>query len=222
MMYLDRHYPNLWLDGETYEVLFTRNKPGSYLRWSHTEPNIMYHTGKSGNCHIGSWDVVTDISTELIDLKEYTSCSFGEGEGNFTTDGDKAAIYGKRISAGTYVIFVVDVVNKTKGPDIELDGIDLDNCTMSPRGTYIVIGHNSDRLTVLNANDGTEVWSENEYGLPSHFDVQIDQDSNEVVVGVAKSAPHNGLVIKRNLSDGTTTALTKSGYASHTSGRNLR
>ena len=93
---------------------------------------------------------------------------------------------------------------------------------MSPYGNYIIINHNNDRLTVLNANDGTLVWAETEYGLPSHFDVQVDQNGDEVVVGVAKSAPHNGLVIKRKLSDGTTTALTKSGYASHTSGRNLK
>ena len=221
MMYLERHYPNLWLDGETYEVLFTRNKPSSYLLWSHTDPNIMYHTGRSGNSHIGSWDVVADVSTELIDLRDYTSCTFGDGEGNFTRDGTKAAIYGTRISDGKYVIFVVDVVNKTKGPDIELEVIDLDNCTMSSNGNYIIINHNSDRLTVLDAKDGTLVWAETEYGLPSHFDVQVDQDGDEVIAGVAKSNPYNGLVIKRKLSDGTITALTKSGYASHTSGRNL-
>ena len=222
MMYLGRHSPNLWLDGETYQVLFTRSKkPSSYLRWSHTEPEIMYHTGKSGDCHIGKWNVLTDTSEELIDLRAYTSCTFGEGEGNFSTDGLKAAVYGKRIQDGKYVVFVVDVENKSKGPDIELDGIILKNCTISPKGDYVIICHDEDNLWVVDAGNGTLAWEETRYGLPSHFDVQIDQNGDEVVVGVGKTSPYSGLVIKRRLADGFITALTKSGYASHTSGRNL-
>lgn len=224
MMYLNRHYPNLWLDGNTYEVLFTRTKPSEYVLWSHTEPNIMYHTGKSGNCHLGKWDVVKNVSTELVDLRAYTSCSFGESEGNFSWDGTKVAIYGKRISDNKEVVFVVDAVQKTKGPDIEVTS--FDNCTMSPRGNYLIINYGNDLVKVLNATDGVLVWSESRYGLPSHFDVQIDQNGDEVIAGVAKTAvtgvPSTGLIIKRKLSDGTITALTKSGYASHTSGRNLK
>jgi hypothetical protein len=57
--------------------------------------------------------------------------------------------------------------------------------------------------------------------VPSHFDVQIDQNGDEVIAGVSKEAPYSGLVVKRRLSDGFITPLTRSGYASHTSGRNL-
>jgi hypothetical protein len=220
MMYLNRHYPNLWLDGNTYEVLFTRTKPSSYVLWSHTEPTIMYHTGRSGNCHLGKWDVVKDVSTELVDLRAYTSCSFGESEGNFSWDGTKTAVYGKRISDNKDVVFVVDLVARTKGVDIEVTA--FDNCTMSPKGTYVVIEYSADMIQVRNASDGTLVWSDWRYGLPSHFDVQIDQNGDEVVAGVGKTSPYNGLVIKRRLSDGVIAPLTTSGYASHTSGRNLR
>lgn len=232
MMYLGRHSPNLWLDGSTYQVLFTRSKPGSYVLWSHTEPNIMYHTGKPGNCHIGKWDVVNNVSTELIDLRAYASCTFGEGEGNFSADGVKAAIYGQRISDGKYVIFVVDVVKKTKGLDIDAptDFINrpiLDNCTMSSKGNYVIVNYGNDVLIVHNANDGSVAWTETRYGLPSHFDAQTDQNGDEVIAGVAKTSipgvvPNTGLVIKRRLSDGAITTLTHSGYASHTSGRNLK
>jgi hypothetical protein len=224
MMYLNRHYPNLWLDGNTYQVLFTRTKPSEVVLWSHTEPNIMYHTGKSGNSHLGKWDVVNNVSTELVDLRAYTGCSFGESEGNFSWDGTKVAVYGKRISDGKEVIFVVDAAKRTKGPDIEVTN--FDNCTMSPRGNYVIVNNGYDLIKVLNAADGTLVWSETRYGLPSHFDVQIDQNGDEVIAGVAKTAIpgdfSTGVVIKRRLSDGAITALTKSGYASHTSGRNLK
>lgn len=219
MLYLNRHSPNLWLDGNTYQVLFTRNKPGSHLLWSHTEPRIMYHTGNNGSHHLGKWDVVDNISTELVDLRSYTSCTFGEGEGNFNKEGNKVAVSGKRISDNKNVIFVVDVVARTKGPDIEV--VDMDNCTMSFSGNYIVIGHGNDEIKVVRTSDGTTVWSDNRYGLPSHFDVQVDQNGDEVVAGVGKTAPYSGLVIKRKLSDGTITVLVNKGYASHTSGRNI-
>ncbi len=224
MMYLNRHYPNLWLDGSTYEVLFTRTKPGESVLWSHTEPNIMYHTGNYGNCQLGKWDVVKNVSTELVNLRAYISCSFGESEGNFSWDGTKVAMYGIRISDGKEVVFVVDVARKTKGADIEVTN--FDNCTISPRGNYLIINNGNDLVKVLNAADGSLAWEEKRYGLPSHFDVQIDQNDDEVIVGVAKTTvagvPSTGLIIKRKLSDGTITPLTKSGYASHTSGRNLK
>jgi hypothetical protein len=219
MLYLNRHSPNLWLDGNTYQALFTRNKPGSHLLWSHTEPRIMYHTGSTGNNHLGKWDVVSDVSTEIMDLRSYSNCTFGEGEGNFNKDGTKVAVYGKRISDNKNVLFVADVVNRTKGPDIEIT--DMDNCTMSSSGNYIIIGHGNDEIKVLKASDGSTVWSDSRYGLPSHFDVQVDQNGDEVVAGVGKTAPYSGLVIKRKLSDGTITVLVNKGYASHTSGRNI-
>jgi hypothetical protein len=231
MMYLNRVYPNLWLDGNTYQVLFTRTKPGENVLWSHTEPNMMYHTGPSVNCYLGKWDVVKNVDSNLVDLRAYSYCTFGESEGNFTWDGSKVAIYGLRISDGKYVIFVVDVVKRTKGPDINapvdfLGRPNLDNCTLSPRGTYIIGNDNYDHLQVWRATDGTLVWSESQYGVPSHFDTQIDQNGDEVIAGVTKTSisgvANSGIVIKRKLSDGTITALTKSGYASHTSGRNLR
>ncbi|HEX7905474.1 MAG TPA: hypothetical protein VF487_16490 [Chitinophagaceae bacterium] len=219
MLFLNRHSPNLWLDGSTYQPLFTRNKPGSHLLWSHTEPKIMYHTGNSGNHHLGKWDVVADVSTELIDLRNYASCTFGEGEGNFNKNGNKVAVYGKRISDNKYVLFVVDVVARTKGTDIEIT--DMDNCTMSSSGDYIIIGHGNDEIKVLRTSDGSTVWSDTRYGMPSHFDVQVDQNGDEVVAGVGKTSPYSGQVIKRKLSDGSITVLVNKGYASHTSGRNI-
>jgi len=231
MIFLDRHIPNLWLDGETYEVLFTRpgmptnknpDRPRYDLRWSHSEPDIMYYlvTTPEG-CHLGKWDVVNDVSEELIDLRTYSRCTFGKGEGNFSAKGDKAAVIA--VKEGKEVIFVADVVNKTKGKDIKVT--QLDNCTLSYLGNYIVIDGffegEEDRIQVCNAEDGTVLWTETRYGVPSHFDVQIDQNGDEIVAGVGKTAPYDGMLIKRRLSDGLITVLVDRGYASHTSGRNL-
>jgi len=248
MIFLDRHLPNLWLNGSTYEVLFTRpdkptnknpDRPSYDLRWSHSEPTIMYYLlNSSDGCKFGKWDVVRDITNELIDLKPYSSCTFGAGEGNFSADGKKAAVMA--VKDGKKVIFVLDVINKSKGPDIEISR--ADNCTMSYLGNYIVVDgfindgdsnanstvaglgaeYDDDRIRVRSAVDGTLLWSESRYGLPSHWDAQIDQNGDEVVVGVAKTAPYSGNVIKRRLSDGQITVLVDTGYASHTSGRNYK
>ena len=232
MILLERHSPNLWLDGKTYNVLFTRSdkptnknpdRPRYDLRWSHSKPDVMlYLMSDPGKCEFGKWDVVKNVTTRLIDLPGYQSCTFGDGEGSLSADGNKAVVLATR--DGKKEIFVVDVLNKIKGPDIEIDR--LDNCTISPRGNYIVVdgflNGEEDRIQVRRATDGTLVWSETRYGMPSHFDVQVDQNGDEVVVGVAKSAPYGGNLIKRRLSDGLLTVLVDTGYASHTSGRNYK
>ena len=230
MIYLDRHSPELWLDGTTYEVLFTRNKPGSHVRWSATEPEIMFylHSSDTGASHLGKWNVVHEQTTTVLDLSGYTALSFGKGEGNFTLDGSKVAITGRRLADGHEVIFIIDVAQRSKGADIDMDGqaVTVANATISPFGNFLVItgdfGQGSDRLQVRNAASGEILYTETEYGMPSHFDVQVDQDGNEVIAGVAKTTAHgvrSGTVIKRVLATGAISVIADHKYASHTSGR---
>ncbi len=234
MIFIENHYPNLWLDGETYQVLFTRSKPASRIRWSNTEPHIMYYVESDNTGLLGKWDVVEDTTSVLVDFSGYKSCSFGSGEGNFTNNGKKVAVLGTRKNDGHKVYFIVDVENKTKGADVDLSSYPkINNCTISPLGNYVIIGgdfgNGSDRIQVRNASSGTLLWEETGYGMPSHFDTQIDQEGNEVIAGVAKSDPYKGWVIKRNLASGDTTVVsvypntenTNNSWASHTSGRAL-
>jgi len=225
MIYLDRlsvgDSKKLWLDGETYEVLFARVKPASRVRWSNKLPHIMYYI-KDGL--IGKWDVVEDTTKTLIRFNEYTSCTFGEGEGNFTNDDKKVAVYAKRRSDNHKVIFVADIENGIKGEDIDVsDAKKINNCTISSLGNYVVAigdyGLGSDRVRVYNAVTGEILWTETERGRPSHMDTQIDQNGDEVIVGIDKS--NKGKIIKRRLSDGEITTLAN-GYASHASGRALK
>ncbi len=229
MIYLDRHDPELWLDGRTYQPLFTRkDKPGTSLRWSTVEPRIMFYLGRSGNEHLGRWDVVDNVAEELIDLRAYKDISFGKGEGNFTWDDTRAAICATRRSYNKKVLFIVNGATRTKGADINVGSLNaLKNCTLSPLGSYIVIGADldgsgGDRIQVRNAATGEVLWEEHQYGLPSHFDTQVDEQGDEVIVGVGKSDPYKGMVIKRRLSDGKITVLVDKGYASHTSGRCIK
>jgi len=232
MIFLDRHSPEVWLNGNTYEVLFTRDKPGSRVRWSNTEPEVMYYISSSdtGESYIGKWNVVSEVTSQVVDLSGYMDLSFGKGEGNFTFDGLQVAINGIRIDDGHEVIFVANVGTGIKGADMDMHGVAdvVQNCTLSPLGNYIVIagdwGLGPDRLQVRAAHTGTILYTETERGMPSHFDVQVDQDGAEIVAGVAKtsvSGVRSGTVIKRILATGEISVVADHKYASHTSGRAL-
>jgi hypothetical protein len=86
-------------------------------------------------------------------------------------------------------------------------------------GKYISANVNNDNAKVFNL-DGSQVgntWST--YGCPSHYDLTVDQNGDEVAVGVCKTG-YKGIV-KRRLIDGKITVIFPVG-ASHTSARNIR
>jgi len=214
MIFLDRHSPELWLDGNTYEVLFSKEKPGNRVRWSNTEPQIMYYISSpdSGESFIGKWNVISNETELVADLTGYTEVSFGKGEGNFTNDGKQVAICAIRQSDDHEVIFVVNVESGIKNSDMNMHNVaeKINNCTISPLGTYVVIAGDwiinnedeSDRLQVRVATTGQILYTETERGIPSHFDVQIDQNGDEIIAGVAKTTVYgvrSGTIIKRVL-----------------------
>lgn len=124
-------------------------------------------------------------------------------------------------SNGAQVAFGYDLDSETRGPDISLAGVSVDWVSISPLGGRIVVNGWNDNTQVYTW-DGAEVGSRwTEYGRPSHYDLAVDENGDEVAVGVSKSDPDDGRVIKRRLSDGTVTVLTSGGYASHSSTRNL-
>lgn len=62
-----------------------------------------------------------------------------------------------------------------------------------------------------------DLWAE--YGRPSHYDLAIDADGDDVAIGVSKSKPDDGNLISRRLKDGKIKSIIPDGYARHTSAR---
>ena len=224
LMILKMHHRGpspIFLDGSTYEPLFSKESPGTEIRWHPRKPNLMIYVGAN---EVGTWNVRIGEKTVIGSFPGYSNFYLGPWEGNVSLDGSLLAVYAKKGSDA--VAFAYDMVNKVKYPDLELKGVDVDWVSISALGRYVVLNGviegSDDRTQVydLQGNRVGALWSD--YGRPSHYDLTVDQNGDEVAVGVSKSAPDDGRVIKRRLRDGTVTVLTDGGYAMHTSTRNLK
>jgi hypothetical protein len=120
------------------------------------------------------------------------------------------------------VAFAYNMDTDTNHPDISMNSLgSIDWVSVSAGGSYVVVNHGNDNTSVYTLS-GTKVGSTwTEYGRPSHYDLAVDDQGEEVAVGVSKSSPDDGRVIKRRLRDGVVTVLTTGGYASHSSTRSV-
>jgi hypothetical protein len=225
LLLLQRHhgYPSmLFLDGTSYRPLFGRNKaPGADMRWHPEKPDILVFVRDN---LIGYWDVRADSAHIVAVLPGYSEFRLGPWEGNLSLDGRLIAIDGRK--GKDRIAFAYDLVEGRKYPDLVLNDVVADWISVSPSGEHLVLhgkicNEKGDQTQVfdLDGNKIGELWSE--YGRPSHYDMTIDQDGEDVAVGVSKSEPDCGRVIKRRLCDGKVTVLTAGGYGSHTSTRNV-
>ena len=129
------------------------------------------------------------------------------------------------------VAFAYDLESGRKYPDIDVSGHKrVSYVTISPLGNYVLV-HGTLTGSVSRKGDANLIYDLQgrqvgpmwrQYGRPSHFDLAVDNNGDEVAVGVSKSGPEARRVIKRRLRDGEITVLTGRGYASHTSARNIR
>ena len=226
LIFLGTHhgFPSmLFLDGTTYKPVFGRNQaPGTEIRWHPLKPNIMVFVK---NNTIGYWNV-RDEKTEIITTFDgYSEFHIGPWEGNLSNDGKMIVITGKK--GEKHISFAYNLDKKKKYPNLVLDDFKVDWASISASGKYIVInghinGKNGDQTQVYNLRGKKvgKLWSE--YGRPSHYDLTVGKKGDDIAVGVSKSKPDDGRVIKRRLKDGKVTVLTSGGYASHTSARNLK
>ncbi|MBM4025808.1 MAG: hypothetical protein FJ280_10445 [Planctomycetes bacterium] len=225
LLYLARHQGrpgHLFLDGDNYRVCFARpGAPGTERRWHPKEPSIMVYVQEN---RIGRWNVRENTTQVLATFPGYSEFRMGPWEGNLSRDGRMLVVDGKR--EADRLAFAYDLEKGHTYPDLVLNDVGIDWVSICASGRYIVLngrirGERGDQTQVydLQGNKVGELWSE--YGRPSHYDLTLDENGDDVAVGVSKSKPDNGRVIKRRLSDGQVTVLTPGGYAGHTSARNL-
>ena len=213
----------LFLEGTTYTPLFGRNtSPGTEIRWHPKKPDIMVYVKDN---IIGYWNVRENKTEIIATFPGYSKFRIGPWEGNLSLDGRLLVVDGEK--GKDRIAFAYNLKNKQKYPDLVLNEVEIDWISISASGQYIVLNgrinsKKGDQTQIydLDGNKIGDLWSE--YGRPSHYDLTIDENGDDVAVGVSKSKPDDGRVIKRRLQDGKVTVLTPGGYASHTSTRNVK
>lgn len=226
LLLLSHHhgYPSmLFLDGSSYQPVFGRNvSPGTEIRWHPLKPDTLVYVKDNA---IGYWNPVKDTTEVVAEFgKEYSDFHIGPWEGNLSQDGRWIVVVGRK--GAIQVAFAYDLKKRRKYPDLVLDDVTVDWASISASGKFIVLngkirGDTGDQTQVydLGGNKVGKLWGN--YGRPSHYDLTLDSEGEDIAVGVSKYKSEDGQVIKRRLRDGKVTVLTVGGYASHTSARNL-
>jgi hypothetical protein len=210
---------SVFLDGETYQPVFSRDCPGTECRWHPTDANMMIYA--SGN-KIGRWNPRTNTTSAIATLSGYSDLQFGPWEGNLSLDGSMIVMNGTD-SGGKEVVFAYNISDKVKYSDIPVSsyGNTLDWASISPKGDYVVLQVDDDVTYILDLSGKLVVKFQP--GHPSHYDMTVDENGEEVAVGKAVNGnPYDGLVIKVRLKDGSMSPLTTGGYGRHTSTRDTR
>jgi len=204
----------LFLDGTTYQPLFSRGGPsgGGEWRLHPTLPDIAIYLNASGA--VGHWNVRTNTSTVKVPaVSGYSSNALGPFEGNVSRDGRYMAAKAVRSSDGHVVARVIDIDGGTTGAVIDLTGAgvsSLDWVSISAGGGYVVAFGTMDGVsqrTRVWRRDGTAVGYWQDYIL-GHYDLGLDQSGNEVAFGGVASGTAARRYIARRLDNGAVTTLT--------------
>lgn len=212
----------VFLDGTKFEPLDISPPEGiREMRWHPLRPDTML-VAAGGEIRI--WNVRTGRQDKLASFAGRV-IGFGPWEGNLSDDGRHIVLTFGDDAVEQVVPF--DLQQRRPLSPIRHGFKDVDWASISPSGRYVVVNgvlssDQPDRTRVF-TREGKAVgdtWSE--FGRPSHFDLTLNEDGEDIAVGVSKSKPDEGSVISRRLKDGKVTRLTTAGFAGHTSTRNIQ
>jgi hypothetical protein len=221
---------DLFLDGATYQVLFSRMGPSGGGEWRlHPKlPDVAVYLNPSGA--VGHWNVRTNVSTVRVPaVAGYTANELGPSEGSITYDGRYIVAKAVRSSDSHVVARVIDVDGGTTGPVIDLTAaglVWLDFVSISATGGYVFAygdfgGGSNQHVRIWNAATGAFVGARNDY-TTGHLDMTTDPAGNDVIFSGVGQAPYSHHFITRRLSDGAITDLSGAwtSYNWHVSTRN--
>jgi hypothetical protein len=214
----------LILDGTTYQPVRAAGPAPSYV-WHPTAPDVLI--GVTGTGSVVTQNVRTGATATRVSVSGYSSASLGQGEGNPSEDGRYVPVVATRAADGRRVVYVADVQQGTKSPDIDVaaQGIgDLDWAGVSPSGAYVFLFGTIDGVwgrskTFARASLTLHAyWTDHPTG---HADLGRDAAGNDVLFGGANGGPYSSRFIARRLADGGVTVLTPGlSYDWHASNRN--
>jgi len=206
-----------FLDGQTYVPLFRRQRSGE-CEWHPKDPDLMICVaGRS----ILLWTPRTNDEDVIYTATTYRELRFGPSKGNPSLDGSRIVVRGTTPD-GALDAFAFDIVARRPLPVIHLADLPGNNdfCGISPLGTYVLciqkLPEDITNTYIFSAN-GVLVQKWLEHHRPGHGDMIVDDDGDEVYVGISKSEPDLYQVIKRRLKDGVVSSLAPYGEGQHVS-----
>jgi Tol biopolymer transport system component len=212
----------IFLDGRTYEPVLGRQAGAAECEWHPVQAPIMI-------CMLGSqiyfWNVPKNSRRVVFRSSKFQSFEFGPGAGNASMHGKRVAVRARN-NRGGLVAFVVNLDDGTALAEIDLTRLPGVNSyvSISPSGRFLFAYQHTaaGEQGLVFTPEGKRVQTWREHHRPGHGDMTIDEDGNDVMVGISKSRPDRYSVIKRRLFDGKVTKLTRYGQATHVSARNTR
>ena len=170
------------LDAKTNQILFDDIPLSSERIWANTHPSIMYGIRFDPlRTVFGYWNITDEVFTELHRFDEFSACSFGEGEGNFSND-DRYVVISCWSDGAPFPTLISYDVHDNKEL-ARLDGAqDLNWASISQSGNYIVVENNSEsREELLSYNrflQEPRVLIDDR----DHGDLGIDENGDDVFV----------------------------------------
>jgi len=205
----------LFLDGATYQPLFSRGGPPGGGEWRLHPRLADVAVSLAPDGAVRHWNVRTNTGTVRVPaVAGYGSNEMGPSEGNLSADGRYLVAKAVRASDGHLVARVLDVDGGSAGPVIDLTAAgvtDLDWVSVSAGGGYVVaygvIDGARQRTRLWSRATGAPVgyWQDYTFG---HYDLGLDAAGNEVAFGAVGQSPYAHHFIARRLDGGAITDLT--------------
>jgi hypothetical protein len=230
------------VDLSNYSIVKRLSPPIGQRRWHHQKADTMqFFTADGAQC--GEYNVLDDSISGVFSVDGFTDLTL-EGNGNWTHDAKRVAALGVSTDTGNRNIVIIDFESRQIVATIDIssdfeDAMTCGSVGISPLGNYVIVvgklangqtGNNptgSDRHICYSVSSGAITYRSTLYGLPSHADLGLDVNGDEVYVGGAKSNwPAAGIVagsstVKRKCADGTLSLVARI-QPSHTSCRNIK
>lgn len=183
LLFLPAQYPGALLDGRSYAYL--RRLPSFDVDmervWSNVAPHLMYGV-KSNPAALKVLDLSTDSESVLASFPRYDWLSLGNYEGNLSDDDRRVCLMGQR--GPDLEVFVYDLPSRTilgtKVFPSTTHGADVDFCSVSPSGNYVVL---DSPARTLDLYDPQMRFIRTLSMNANHLDFGFDQAGDEVAVG---------------------------------------
>ena len=199
---------NAVLDAHDYRIIVPEIQLSTARVWSRTNPQLMYgiYFGPEPNV-VASWNVLTGALDRLMTLSDHTDCSFGNQEGNPSTN-EKVIVACDHKYNGEKHLIALDLRNRVQLGVVQQEW-NYNWAGYSDSGDYIIVENNASGAPSSLIRYDANFQNPLPLGRSSHGDFGRDADNGGDIYAMIKG---DGFEMIR-LSDGFRQYLSLSGVS---------